>query len=262
MIPLNENVGKKGIDRFMDYEGVVIDNNDPKQISQVKVRIKGLMDDVEDENLPWLRPHIRHLEGYLGGSQVNAFGIFAVPVRGARVTVNFPTGNLYEGQYTGHARPTEAEQLPASLINYPHRIVIQLSTGTQMIIDRKTRETFLILSGDYNQTIFGDVNQTIVGNQSLVVTGNKSDIPDYILNDPVMTAAKLKASPAKRIKFLGKAKGEAGNQFLHVKGNQTTIIDGDRSVTVNGNDKLTVKRSIDIGAGGNIKANGQAIDLN
>ncbi|QQO90273.1 putative baseplate hub and lysozyme [Erwinia phage pEa_SNUABM_5] len=262
MIPLNDNVSKKGIDRFMDYEGVVIDNNDPQRISQVKVRIKGLMDDVEDENLPWLRPHIRHLEGYLGGSQVNAFGMFSVPVRGSRVTVNFPTGELYEGQYSGHARPTEAEQLPASLINYPHRIVIQLSTGTQMIIDRKTRETFLILSGDYNQTIFGDVTQTIVGNQSLVVTGNKSDIPDYILNDPAMTAGKLKASPAKRIKFLGKAKGDAGNQYLHVKGNQTVIVEGDRHVTVNGRDTLKVKRDIETTAGGEIKANGQVINLN
>lgn len=261
MIPLNENVNKKGIDRFMDYDGVVIDNNDPQRISQVRVRIKGLMDDIEDENLPWLRPHISNIEGYLGGSQANAFGVVAIPVRGARINVNFPTGNLYEGHYSTEARPTETEQLPAAMINYPHRIVIQFSHGTQMIIDRKTKEHFLIVSGDYNQTIFGDVNQTIVGNQSLIVTGKKSDIPDYILNDPVMTAGKLKSVPAKRIKFLGAASGEAGNQYQHITGNQTVLIDGNRTTTVKGKDVLKVK-SLDIRAGGSIKANGQTIDLN
>lgn len=262
MIPLNDNISKKGLDRFMEYEGVVIDNNDPRRISQVRVRIKGLMDDIEDENLPWLRPHISQIEGYLGGPQANSFGVVAIPVRGARVTVTFPTGDMYEGQYTNTARPTEAEQLPAAMINYPHRIVMQLSAGTQLIVDRKTKEHFLIVSGDYNQTIFGDVNQTIVGNQSLIVTGSKGDIPDYILNDPVMTAGKLKSVPAKRIKFLGKASGEAGNQFLHVKGNQTVMIDGDRTTTIKGKDTLNVKRSVAITSGGNITANGQAIDLN
>lgn len=262
MISLNDNVSKKGIDRFMDYEGIVIDNNDPQRIAQIKVRIKGLMDDIEDENLPWLRPHVSHLEGFRGGSQANVFGVFCVPVRGARVTVNFPTGNLYEGQYSNQARPTETDQLPASLVNYPHRIVMNLSTGTQLIIDRKTNEHFLILSGDYNQTIFGDVTQTIIGNQSLTVTGEKSNIPDYILNDPVMTAGKLKPSPAKRMKFLGKASGQAGNQYTHITGNQTVKIDGNREVTVNGTDTLKVAKGIDIRSGAQVTVNGQTINLN
>lgn len=262
MIPLNENVKKKGLDPHMDYEAIVIDNNDPRRISQVRARVMGLMDDIEDKNLPWIRPHVSHIEGYLGGTQANAFGVFSVPVRGSRITVNFPTGNMYDAQYSMQARPTEAEQLPAALINYPHRIVMQLSTGTQLIIDRKTNEHFLIMSGDYNQTIFGDVNQTIVGNQSLIVTGNKSDIPDYILNDPVMTAGKLKASPAKRIKYLGKASGQAGNQYTHIKGNQTVLVDGNRETTVKGSDRLKVGKNYDVDTGGQVTVNGQAINLN
>ncbi|ARW58764.1 putative baseplate protein [Erwinia phage vB_EamM_Y3] len=262
MIPLNSVNSKKGIDPLMDYEAIVIDNNDPRQIGQIRARIMGLTDDIADEDIPWIRPAVGHLEGLKGGSQGVVFGASFIPTRGAKVNVKFPTGQLHEGMYNTAVRMTQADMLPEFLVNYPHRIGVRLSTGTQLIIDRMTNEHFLVTSGDFNMTIMGDVNQTIVGNQQLIITGAKNDIPDYILNDPTMTPKSLKPDPKKRIKFKGTAKGDAGNQYTKITGNQTVEIDGNRVTKIKGNDKLEVKGTVGIEAGQEVTVNGQTINLN
>ena len=262
MIPLNTVNGKKGIDPQMEYEAIVIDNNDPQQIGQIRARIMGLSDDIADEMIPWIRPAVGHLEGLKGGSTGVVFGASFIPTRGAKVSVKFPTGQLHEGMYTTNVRMTKADILPEFLVNYPHRIGVRLSTGTQLIIDRMTNEHFLVTSGDFHMTIMGDVNQTIVGNQQLIVTGSKNDIPDYILNDPTMTPKNLKPDPKKRIKFKGTAKGDGGNQYTKITGNQTVEIGGSRKVTVKGDDVLDVKGAVSIEAGQEVTVNGQTINLN
>lgn len=262
MIPLNSVNSKKGIDPQMEYEAIVIDNNDPQQIGQIRARIMGLTDDIPDEMIPWIRPAVGHLEGLKGGSQGVVFGTSFIPTRGAKVSVRFPTSQLHEGMYSTNVRMTEADILPEFRINYPHRIGVRLSTGTQLIIDRMTNEHFLVTSGDFNMTIMGDVNQTIVGNQQLIISGSKGDIPDYILNDPTMTPKALKPDPKKRIAFKGKAKGDAGNQYTKITGNQTVEIGGSRKVTVKGDDVLDVKGGVKIEAGQEVTVNGQTINLN
>ncbi len=262
MIPLNVNNAKKGIDPQMTYEAIVIDNNDPQRICQVRARIMGLTDDIPDESIPWIRPAVGHLEGLKGGSQGIVFGAQFIPTRGAKISVKFPTGQLHEGMYSTDVRMTQADQLPEFQVNYPHRIGVRLSTGTQLIIDRMTNEHFLVTSGDFHMTIMGDVNQTIVGNQQLIITGSKNDIPDYILNDPTMTPKSIRPDPKKRIAFKGKARNEAGNQYTKITGNQTVDIQGDRIINVKGNDKLNVKGAVDITAGQEVTVNGQTINLN
>ncbi|AXG67167.1 putative baseplate protein [Dickeya phage vB_DsoM_AD1] len=262
MIPLNSVNSKKGIDPQMTYEAIVIDNNDPQKICQIRARIMGLTDDIPDESIPWIRPAVGHLEGLKGGSQGVVFGAQFVPTRGGKVSVKFPTGQLHEGIYSTDVRMTQADMLPEFQVNYPHRIGIRLSTGTQLIIDRMTNEHFLVTSGDFHMTIMGDVNQTIVGNQQLIVTGSKGDIPDYILNDPTMTPKSLKPDPKKRVKFKGTAKNDAGNQYTKITGNQTVEVGGNRIVRVKGDDTLDVKGAINIEAGQDVSVNGQTINLN
>lgn len=262
MIPLNTVNSKKGIDPQMEYEAIVIDNNDPQQIGQIRARVMGLSDDIADEMIPWIRPAVGHLEGLKGGSTGVVFGASFIPTRGAKVSVKFPTGQLHEGMYTTNVRMTKADILPEFLVNYPHRIGVRLSTGTQLIIDRMTNEHFLVTSGDFHMTIMGDVNQTIVGNQQLIITGTKNDIPDYILNDPTMTPKNLKPDPKKRVKFKGTPKGEGGNQYTKITGNQTVEIGGNRVTKIKGDDVLDVKGGVSIDAGQEVTVNGQTINLN
>lgn len=261
MMNLNGHVSKKGIDPQMKYEGIVVDNNDPKRIGQVRARIAGIFDDIEDKDLPWLRPNMKQTEGWKGGSDVHAFGTFAVPQHNSKITVKFETGDMYSGEYTSEARPTEADMLPEAHVNYPHRMVHRLSSATQMIIDRMTKECILIHGGDFHFVIFGDVNQTIVGNQQLTVTDAKSDIPDYILNDPVLLARSLKSEQRKRVKFAGAAKGSAGNQYTLIKGNQTVEVRGNRKTIIKGTDELTAA-SVKHTSKGSYKVSASRIDLN
>lgn len=262
MINLNTIQSKKGIDPQMKYDAVVIDNNDPLRIGQIKARIMGLTDDVSDEDIPWIRPSVEHLEGLKGGTSGSIFGSSFIPMRGARISVQFPTGQIQEGMYTTDARMTEQDILPEFQVNYPHRMGVRLSIGTQLIIDRMTRELFLVTAGDYYMTIMGDVNQTIVGNQQLIITGNKNDIPSYILNDPVMTPKSLKPDPKKRVAFNGIAAGDGGNQYTKITGNQTVEIEGNRKVTVKGRDELIVKKDWSVDVGAEASVNAERVNLN
>lgn len=276
MISLN-GMKKKGLDPLMDYEAIVIDNNDPDRISQVKARIMGLMDDIKDEDLPWIRPVGKQLEGLKATGLGGLFGVLCVPQRGGKITVRFPTGSIYDGLYTTEARPTVGERLPEGDINYPFRIVLRISSGTQLIIDRKTNEIFLNTSGDYHMVVMGDMTQTVIGNQTVTIGDSKKDIPDYIRGDPNMTPNSITPDPQGRVAFKGKKKGNAGNQNTVVKGNQTYTIEGDQefnvkgnqTFNVRGNQKMNVKgRHVtnalgwEVQSSGDATINGQTVHLN
>lgn len=268
MIHLN-GIKKKGLDPLMDYEAIVIDNNDPKKIGQVKARVMGLMDDIKDEDLPWLRPNARQLEGLKATGQGGLFGVLCVPQRGGKITIRFPTGSIYDGVFTVDARPTEGERLPEGDINYPFRVVVRISSGTQLIIDRKTNEIFVNTSGDYHMVVMGDMTQTVIGNQTVTIGSSKSDIPDYIKGDPNMTPNSLTPDPKGRIAFKGKRKGNAGNQHTIVKGNQTYTIEGNQEFNVTGNQKFNIKgtqtintKDWRVNSAGDATINGQTVRLN
>lgn len=262
MIPLNDHVSQKGLDKTMPYEGKVVDNNDPRKLGQIRVRVKGIMDSMEDNELPWARPRFNHKEGLKGGTGANVYGHMHVPQRGAKVNLYFPTGQPYEAMYDTDVRMGENDTLPEFLINYPHRVGFRMSHGLQLIIDRSTNEMFLINPGDMNLTVMGDLNQHVIGNQQLIVSGDKGDIPDYILNDPAMVAKALSPDPKKRIKFKGLLGGSAGNQHTEISGNQTTIVKGNRKTIVQGSDTLEVKKSLNIEVSADATINGSTIDLN
>lgn len=267
---LNDLVARKGLDPFCPYEGIVVDNNDPFQIQQVRVRIPIIFDELQDHELPWMRPTITHPEGLKGGEDPGRTGAQCIPARGAKVNVYFPTRSIYEGEYTTKVRMTKKDVMPEFIRNYPMRKGVTFENGMQYIHDKKTNETFLILPGDSYVTMFGDVHQTVIGNHQLIVTDTVGDIPEYIKGDPAFTADNLNPDPKTRVAFKGLLGGKAGNQHTIVKGNRTVevygsqkeIIHGDHTSEVKGNHKLDVKRNITRKAGGTIDDDGTTIDLN
>lgn len=70
------------------FIGVVEDNNDPRKLGRVKVRITNVFEDIPTEDLPWAFPWKD-----LNGNQ------FFVPDLGKVVSVVFDQGNIYEPQY-------------------------------------------------------------------------------------------------------------------------------------------------------------------
>lgn len=70
------------------FVGTVEDNNDPKKLGRVRVRVLNVFDEIPVEDIPWAKPWKD-----LNGNQ------FLVPEKGKIVSVVFDTGNIYKPEY-------------------------------------------------------------------------------------------------------------------------------------------------------------------
>lgn len=73
--------------------GVVLFNNDPKQIGRIKVKIDGLLPFDDHKQLPWV---FSLLDPGLRGPLPSGFG---VPTVNSWVLVMFPHDSIYQGFY-------------------------------------------------------------------------------------------------------------------------------------------------------------------
>jgi hypothetical protein len=75
--------------------GVIVDNNDPTRSGRAKIRVRGVFDDIPDEDLPWAsQSSVVSFGSKNGGGQVS------VPKIGSLVTVSFDNGNWYAPYFT------------------------------------------------------------------------------------------------------------------------------------------------------------------
>lgn len=88
-LELNKNLSKG------NFIGRVVKNEDPDFIGRCKVRVFGLMDDLDEEFLPWFSPANNGVfsSGRGGGS-------LSVPKIGTFVRVRFVNEDVYSGEYT------------------------------------------------------------------------------------------------------------------------------------------------------------------
>ena len=70
------------------FVGIVEDNNDPKKLGRIKVRVVNIFDEIPVEDLPWAKPW-KDLNG----------NSFLLPEKGKIVSVVFDTGNPYKPEY-------------------------------------------------------------------------------------------------------------------------------------------------------------------
>lgn len=257
------NVGSKELQPNLQYEAIVVDENDPRKLGRVRARVLKFMDGIPDESLPWARPATwNHPEGLKpDGNSVQRSGSFGgVPKRGSRIHLNFPTANPYVCTWTSNVPYDDKSKLPEFLRNYPNRLGIKMANGMTVIIDSKTNEMYLICPGDFHQVIFGDVNQSIIGNQQLIVSGDKGEIPSYLLNDPHMVVGSLSPNPQGRIKFKGLLGSKPGSQHTSISGHQTTIVKGNRKDVIEGDYSIET-RKFTIKAKAEVTVNGRRVNL-
>ena len=84
-------------------QGWVVENNDPKQLQRIKVRVHNLHDDIADEDLPWFSPN--QLSSYSGSVNIGDHG--PIPKKGTKVWVYFNDSSQYHGVYGGAAVSTQ-----------------------------------------------------------------------------------------------------------------------------------------------------------
>ncbi len=78
-----------------NYIGRVIYNEDETMTGRCKVKVFGLMDDLDDKFVPWFSPaSITTFSSEYGG------GNFSVPKIGAYVRVRFANNDIFSGEYT------------------------------------------------------------------------------------------------------------------------------------------------------------------
>lgn len=79
---------------YTHFLGVVMDNKDPEFRGRCKVKVFGLFDDLETNDLPWAFQRMDISFGDNGGS-----GRFSSPKLGSIVHVQFNNGNYYAPEY-------------------------------------------------------------------------------------------------------------------------------------------------------------------
>lgn len=77
------------------WVGEIISTDDPIKHYRCKIKIFGLLDEIEDDHLPWIFPgNNLSFAGEEGG-----FGSGSYPKVGTVVKVKFPFGDIYSGEY-------------------------------------------------------------------------------------------------------------------------------------------------------------------
>jgi hypothetical protein len=96
---------KKSNSEGTHYLGVVVDNIDPEFKGRAKVKVFGVFDDLETEQIPWAHQIYGGSYGLNGGS-----GRMSVPKLGSVVHVRFNNNNYYSPEYS------QAQELSPDLI--------------------------------------------------------------------------------------------------------------------------------------------------
>ena len=132
----------------MSYIGDVIDNNDPKKLGRVKVKISAYAD-LNDEALPWASP----LLASHGNSQ--EYGGINIPEIGSQVRVTFPSRDFTAPYYSGaelneHTRTTFFDD------DYPNTYGYKDSVGNFIRINKERGVAQLQHSSTTNMQVAPD----------------------------------------------------------------------------------------------------------
>lgn len=136
--------------------GIVIDNEDPKQMGRIKARIGGLHDGISDEDLPWAYPSLPYAS-YNSGS-------FIIPEIGNTVWIVFEDGDsnypvwlgcVYSSETTksrslknaGQIRNTVAgdNDSPKEGRGLTSKVVYQSPSGDILYMDESSNEDYIVL---------------------------------------------------------------------------------------------------------------------
>ena len=82
------------LDLNKEYIGTVVYNEDPMFSGRCKIKIFGLFDELEVENIPWFQPQT----SCIFSSSIGC-GSISVPKLGSIVRVRFHGGDIYSGEY-------------------------------------------------------------------------------------------------------------------------------------------------------------------
>jgi len=115
------------------WRGVVVENQDPKKLGRIKVRIPSLLDVEDVEALPWVYP------SYQAGGGRDDSGSVLIPDIDTEVFIEFPYNSIYSGIYSGSLT---SEETRTGLFdeNYPFAYGFRDRENTYLKVDRVKKE--------------------------------------------------------------------------------------------------------------------------
>jgi hypothetical protein len=134
-----EDLEGTGLSKDRTYIGIVVDNNDPRKLDRVTVRIPEIFEGIEDSHLPWAIPSNNR-------DATSKSGVCDIPPVGAKVRIKFQKGSIDHPEYTDYL-VDEGCILEEKLENYPFKKVRKFSNGTYVVLDTQTNEIYLYHKG-------------------------------------------------------------------------------------------------------------------
>ena len=268
---LSQLIKPKGLLPNTPYVGVVVDNNCPSKAYRIRVRVPGIHDHLDDEDLPWSAPTHAQPQGIIGGEGVGRTQSVSVPEVESTVALYFnQNGDPMQPTYSTNVPIAKNQISPEFQKNYPNRLGYVLPSGYTFIHDKKTKETFLEAPGDANLTILGDVNLNVVGNIQARAVGSTGDLPSYVANAPERVIGNLQPDPQKKISFNGLYGGDSGN--IHLEATNSITMKAGKNFKVEAGQQIeekagssfkqTAGSSMSMKASSTVRVKGSAIYLN
>ena len=138
------------------FIGIVVDNNDPKKLGRVKIRVPNVTGNINVDDLPWAEPNFPYA--------YNKQSMFFVPEKEALVSVMFLNGSPYKPVYLGSIHRENENVVPSQIDDdsYPERKIIKTQSGYIMFHDVDGEERIEIKHKSGSEIIFTNDGDIII----------------------------------------------------------------------------------------------------
>ena len=165
-----------------DWVGEVVDSEDPETQFRCKIKVYGLFDDLETEDIPWAFPANQPIFASASGG----FGSGSVPKVGTLMKVRFANGDIYSPEYyaiqninSAMQAEIEGDYQGTHVLAYDEdadfKIIYQPGTGIKIHL----KESHITINPDESITIEHSASKSIielVGDACNIVTEATVDV--------------------------------------------------------------------------------------
>ena len=166
-----------------DWVGEVVDSEDPETQFRCKIKVYGLFDELETENIPWAFPANKSI---FASNDNGGYGSGSVPKVGTLMKVRFANGDIYSPEYysiqninSAMQSEIEGDYQGTHVLAYDEdadfKILYQPETGIKIHL----KESHITINPDESITIEHSASESIielVGDACNIVTKATVDI--------------------------------------------------------------------------------------
>jgi hypothetical protein len=168
------------MERNTTYFGKVIINDDPERMGRCKVKVLGVFDELQDNDLPWAFP--AYNSTFAGGAS-KGYGSISVPKIDTIVRVRFENGDAYSPVYwsipvVNDAMKAELNDsyLNSHVITYDEDEKMKILYSPSIGLKYHLNGSHITINPDKSITIEHDATQSVIelnGSNITVVANNK-----------------------------------------------------------------------------------------